>query len=361
MHNPPRVLAVDDTPANLRLIEAVLVPEGYEVRFAKTGAEGMDQAHDADIVLLDVHLPDIDGFEVCKRLRADPATTALPIIMVTATASTQRLAGLQSGADDFVPKPFDAQELIARVRSLLRVKELHDQLASERSHLAEQVAEQVAEIATLTNLRRFLPDVLAHAIAAESSLLEPHRREIAVLFADLRGFTAFSVMAEPEDVIRVLRDYHELIGGLVGREQATVGYFQGDGVMLFWNDPLPCDDAVDRAARTGLDIVEGIETLNERWQQLGYRIGVGVGVAAGYATIGMLGFEGRYDYTALGPVVNLASRLSDEARDGKPPVLLDQRAHAALGGQFRAVELPELLDLPGFPGPLQAWSVATAG
>ena len=359
MNSPPRVLAVDDTPANLRLIEAVLLPESYEIVFAANGAEALAAASGVDLVLLDVHLPDIDGFEVCSRLRADPSTATLPIVMVTASATTQRIAGLQAGADDFVAKPFDAQELVARVRSLLRVKDLHDQLATERAQLAEQVKRQVAELEALSSLRRFLPEAVAQVIAADSSLLEPHRREIAVLFADLRGFTAFSVSAEPEDVIDVLTDYHELIGRLVLVEEATVGYFQGDGVMLFWNDPVPCGDPVARALRTALSIIDGIEQLNEKWLQLGYKIGVGVGVASGFATVGMIGFEGRYEYTALGPVVNLASRLSDEARDGKPSLLINQRAFGMLEDGFAAEEL-DALELPGFPGTIPTWAVTRA-
>ena len=359
MNKPPRVLAVDDTPANLRLIEAVLLPEGYDIVRAVNGTEALAAAGDVDLVLLDVHLPDIDGFEVCARLRRDPSTAALPIVMVTASATTQRISGLQSGADDFVAKPFDAQELVARVRSLLRVKELHDQLAEERRQLAAQVALQVAELEALNSLRRFLPESVAQVIAADSTLLEPHRQEIAVLFADLRGFTAFSVSAEPEDVIDVLTDYHELIGRLVLAEEATVGYFQGDGVMLFWNDPVACDDPVSRAIRTAVAIIEGVDALNEKWMQLGYKIGVGVGVASGFATIGMIGFEGRYEYTALGPVVNLASRLSDEARDDMPSLLVNQRAFSMLNGEFVADEL-EPLDLPGFPGPMATWAVRRA-
>jgi adenylate cyclase len=353
----PRILAVDDTAPNLRLLEAVLVPKGYEVVSVGTGAEALSEAaRGVDLVLLDVHLPDISGFEVCQRLRSDPATAALPIVMVTATATEERIEGLEAGADDFVPKPFNQAELLARVRSLLRVKRYHDELVAHRARLAERVEEQEAEIDHLNELRRYLPETVLEALSHDDSLLEPHRNDVAVLFADLRGFTLFAGTAEPEEVIEVLRDYHTMVERHVHESGATVGHFAGDGVMLFWNDPIPCEDPAGRAVRTALRLVEDIGALNQSWRRLGYSIGVGIGVASGYATIGMMGFEGRYEYSALGPVVNLASRLSDEARDGHT-ILINQRAHALLEDRLVAEELPEGLILPGFPGPVSAWHV----
>jgi CheY-like chemotaxis protein len=351
---PARLLAVDDAPANLRLLRAVLEPHGYEVATAADGTTALALAPSADLVLLDVHLPDLSGFEVCQRLRADPATAALPVVMVTATAAEQRLRGLEVGADDFLTKPFDQAELLVRVRSLLRVKRYHDELQQERAALAETVEAQVAELAAVSAYRRFLPDHLVHAIAADEGLLAPHRREVAVLFADLRGFTAFSATAEPEDVVELLRGWHALVGEVVRAEAATVGYLAGDGVMLFWNDPLRCDDPAGRAARAAFGLVAGLRTVEDRWSRLGYAVGVGVGLAVGYATIGMMGFDGRYDYTAVGPVVNLAARLSAEARDGRT-VLLDQRAHAALEEHVTCEAVPGGVELRGYQAPVPAW------
>lgn len=357
MNSSPRILAVDDTPPNLRLLEAVLVPKGYEVISVENGADALvEAAKGVDLVLLDVHLPDISGFEVCHRLRNDAATAALPIVMVTATATAERVEGLEAGADDFVAKPFNQAELLARVRSLLRVKRYHDELVAHRAMLAEQIQEQEAEIDHLNGLRRFLPETVLEALTHDPSLLDAHRNEVAVLFADLRGFTLFAGTAEPEEVIDVLRDYHAMVERHVHATGATVGHFAGDGVMLFWNDPLPCEDPAGTAVGTALRLVEDVGVLNDSWRRLGYSIGVGIGVASGYATIGMMGFEGRYEYSALGPVVNLASRLSDEARDGHT-ILINQRAHALLEDRLVSKPLPDGLVLPGFPGPVTAWHV----
>lgn len=357
MNPSPRVLAVDDSAANLRLLEAVLVPKGYDVVAVETGFDALTEAaRGVDLVLLDVHLPDISGFEVCQRLRNDPATAALPIVMITATASAERVEGLEAGADDFVAKPFSQAELLARVRSLLRVKRYHDELVAHRARLTARVEAQEAEIDQLRGLRRYLPEPVLEALDRDGSLLEPHRQDVAVLFADLRGFTAFSGAAEPEEVIDLLRDFHALVERHVRASGATVGHFAGDAVMLFWNDPLPCEDPSGQAVRTALRLVEDIRGVNDAWHKLGFSIGVGIGVASGYATIGMLGFEGRYEYSALGPVVNLASRLSDVARDGHP-VLINQRAHALLEDRLVSSELPTELTLPGFPGPVAVWHV----
>lgn len=356
----PRVLAVDDIAPNLRLLRAVLEPEGYEVMTAETGTAALELALTADLILLDVHLPDISGFEVCKRLRDNPETRAIPVVMITATASEERLRGIESGADDFLSKPFDKNELLARARSLLRLKHYHDQLQAERAHLATTVSEQSEQIAELNSLRKYLPDQVLAALERDPALLEPHRREIAVLFADLRGFTTFSGNAEPEEVGDVLYRWHELIGREVAASQATVGYFAGDGVMLFWNDPLPCPDPAGAAVDVAYRIVEGIAALDEGWRRLGYDLGVGIGIAEGYATVGMVGFHSRRDYTAIGPVVNLASRLSDEARD-QWAVLLNQRAVARLGDRVRCAEVDGGFELKGFASTVPAWYLTDVG
>lgn len=356
---PARILAVDDIGPNLRLLRAILEPEGYELLLAETGAAALELAPKADLVLLDVQLADMSGFEVCERIRSDPSTTALPVVMLTATATEQRVQGIESGADDFLPKPFDKEELLARVRSLLRLKRYHDDLQAERARLRELLVQKSAEIEQLNELRSFLPEPVLAAIEEDPVLLQPHRREIAVLFADLRGFTGFSGSAEPEEVIEVLDGWHRLIGAEVAINGATVGYFAGDGVMLFWNDPLPCPDPPRAAVAAAERIVAGVEGLDTSWRRLGYDLGVGIGVAQGYATVGLIGFHGRRDYTAIGPVVNMASRLSDEARDGRT-ILVNQRVHAGLEGLARLDPIEDGLVLKGFPAPVAVWQVQTS-
>jgi adenylate cyclase len=273
-----------------------------------------------------------------------------------------RVAVVQAGADDVLVKPLDGPALLARVRVLAKLKDYHDQITQHRC--ATPAADQATsapgttleESERNTFLRRFLPEPVIAALDNDTSLLEPHRRDIAVLFVDLRGFTSFTGSSDPEDVMKLIRDYHEVVGELVHKHAATVGHFAGDGVMLFWNDPLPCPDPCGNAVRCAIDLVVGMQKMGVDWARLGFEIGIGVGVAAGYATLGMLGFEGRYDYTAIGPVVNLAARLSGAARDGKE-VLINQRAYAQLHDRVQAEQLDEGLSLRGYADLVPAWHV----
>ncbi|HET7762257.1 MAG TPA: response regulator, partial [Phycicoccus sp.] len=256
---PPVVLVVDDLEANVTLLDAVLAPRGHRVVPASGGREALEvlAREEVDLVLLDVLMPGMDGYEVCRRIRADERTAFLPVVMITASGDQEKLRALEAGADDFVTKPFDHAELLARVRSLLRVKRYHDTVESQAAELAawnreleSRVAAQVEELERTRRLRRFLSPQVAELVLAagdEESVAAGHRREITVLFADLRGFTPFAETAEPEEVWEVLRAYHEAIGDLVTRFEATLERFTGDGIMLFFNDPVPVDDAPERA------------------------------------------------------------------------------------------------------------------
>ena len=362
----PTILVVDDTPQNIRLLEAILAPQGYTVLAAASGDEALAliASQPVDLVLLDVVMPGIDGYEVSRRLREDPETAALPIVMVTSSADQEKVRALEAGADDFLPKPLDRAELMARVRSLLRVKEYHDTVQRQAAELAEmnrtletRVAEQVDEIARLTRLRRFLSPQLAELIISsgdEAVGLASHRRQIAVLFADLRGFTPFAEAAEPEDVMSVLREYHEVLGELVHETDATVGYFAGDGLMVFFNDPVPCDEPAIRAVRLALMIREQMAGLTASWRRAGHDLDFGIGISLGYATLGEIGFAGRFDYGAIGSVVNLASRLCDESRPGQ--ILISQPVFAAIEGRVDVDDVAHLT-LKGFARPVAAYNV----
>jgi class 3 adenylate cyclase/CheY-like chemotaxis protein len=360
-----RILVVDDTPANVRLLEAVLGPRGYEMLTAGSGPEALEAVTTKrpDLVLLDIVMPGMDGYEVCRRLRATSAGAVLPVVMITASGNEQKLRALEAGADDFIAKPFDQAELLARVHSLLRVKEYHDLIETQAAELAEwnrtleaRVDEQVAELQRLARLRRYLSPQIAELVLSEpdETILESHRREVAVLFCDLRGFTAFSEEAEPEDVMALLAEFHETVGPLISSSDATVGPLAGDGLMVFFNDPVPCPDPPERAVRLAVAMRERMAVVTERWKGLAHNLGFAVGIALGYATLGEVGFEGRYDYAAIGTVTNLAARLCDAAASGQ--IVIAPRVRAAVD---HLVEMEPVgdLNLKGFHKPVAATNV----
>jgi adenylate cyclase len=365
MTDEPLVLAVDDLPTNIRLLDAVLSPRGYRVISAGSGPEALQRVkdHQPDLVLLDIVMPEMDGYEVCRRLREDPATAFLPVVMITASGDQEKLRAIEAGADDFVAKPFDQAELLARVRSLVRIKRYHDTIEGQAAELAEwnrtleqRVQHQVEQLERMGRLRRFLSPQLADLVVSsgDESFLESHRREITVVFCDLRGFTAFAEISEPEEVMGVLGDYYAALGDLVSRFEGTLERFTGDGLMAFFNDPLPCEDAPLRAVRMAVAMRSRVQGLARDWTRHGYDLSLGVGLAQGYATLGQIGFEGRSDYTAVGSVPNLAARLCAAARPWQ--VLLSQRVHAAVE-EFVTSELVGELTLRGFSRPVATFNV----
>ena len=349
MDDPVTVLAVDDQSVNLRLLDAVLTPRGHRVISASSGAEALSllETEDVDLVLSDVVMPEMDGYEVCRRIRSNPSTEFLPVVMITASGSEQRLNALLAGADDFITKPFDQSELLARVASLARIKRYHDtirrqtaELAAWNTELESRVAEQVTELERTSRLRRFLSPQLADLVISDEHLLESHRREIVVVFADMRNFTPFAETSEPEEVMGVLGEYHHAMGALVHRYQGTLERFTGDGVMVFFNDPIPHDDAAERAVRMALEIRDAVNELAVRWRRKGYDLALGQGIAQGFATLGRIGFEGRFDYAAIGSVTNLAARLCSDA--GPWQVLVTDRILAAIEHMAVAEEVGDV-------------------
>ena len=351
MSDPGTVLAVDDQPQNLRLLEAVLVPRGYTVLTASSGEQALTRlaTEDVDLALVDLVMPGIDGHEVCRRIRADERTAFLPIVMITASGPQERLRALESGADDFVTKPFDQAELLARVASLSRIKRYHDeikeqsvQLAAWNDELSERVRTQVTELERLGRLRRFLSPQLADLVveSGDDSFLRSHRREIVVVFCDLRNFTSFAEASEPEEVMGVLGEYHHALGELIHRFEGTLERFTGDGLMVFFNDPLPCADAPHRAVEMAVAMRKEVRRLAERWSTEGHQLALGIGIAQGYATLGRIGFEGRYDYAAIGSVTNLAARLCGAASPWQ--VLVTQRVLAGAGDSVEGQPIGEL-------------------
>jgi class 3 adenylate cyclase/CheY-like chemotaxis protein len=365
MDEQASILIVDDLPQNVRLLEAILAPRGYRVSAAHSGREALAMVADEaiDLVLLDILMPEMDGYEVCRALRAEPETSFLPVVMITASGEQEKVAAIEAGADDFIAKPFDQAELLARVKSLVRIKRYHDtierqaaELAAWNRELEQRVAEQVEALERMARLRRFLSPQLAELVlsSGDDSFLNSHRREITVVFCDLRGFTSFAETVEPEDVMAVLGEYHAALGDIVYRFDGTLERFIGDGLMVIFNDPLPCTDAPERAVRMALAMRGRVAELAEGWSRHGYDLDFGVGIAQGHATLGRIGFEGRADYTAIGSVTNLAARLCAEA--GGRQILVSQRVFAAIEDIVVADSVGELA-LRGFARPARAYNV----
>jgi adenylate cyclase len=335
-----RILVVDDTPQNIKLLGDLLNAKGYEVTTAANGEQALDSIarQPPDLVLLDIMMPGLSGYDVCRRIRENPATALLPVVLATSLdPREERVKGLEAGADDFLAKPVNQAELFARVKSLLRIKGLQDE--------------------RLARLKSFFSPQLAEAIAAGKGeeILKTHRREITVAFFDLRGFTAFTDKAEPEEVMDLLRAYHSALGRLVLEHQGTLERFAGDAVMVFFNDPLPVERPAEHAVRTALATLEAFAPIAQHWKKRsGFDLGLGVGIAQGYATLGAIGFEGRMDYAAIGNVTNLAARLCSEAKAGQ--ILADRKTMAVLDGSFEFEPVGELT-LKGFSQPVPGFAL----
>jgi adenylate cyclase len=375
VRDPPLILAVDDTPENLDILQVRLESQGYTVITAADGEEGMARvrAERPDLVLLDIMMPKRDGISVVKEIKSDPELRGIPVILVTAKADTKDIVtGLDAGGDDYLTKPFEHAALMARVRSMLRAKALHDKVQEQASELERRAAEisawnheletrvaaQVGELERVSRLKRFLPPQVAEIVTAsagQGSLLESRRREVTVVFCDLRGFTAFAETAEPEEVMAVLGQYHEALGALIHRHEGTLERFIGDGLMVLFNAPLPCDDHALRAVTMAISMREAVGTLETDWRRRGFELGFGVGIALGYATLGPIGFEGRLDYAAIGTIPNLAARLCAIAGDGK--IIVSQRVAAAVETSV-GVSALGARELKGFSRPIQIYAIA---
>jgi len=346
------ILVVDDNEENREMLARRLERQGYEVHTAAGGGEALAMlaARSADLVLLDVMMPDVNGYEVLARLKAAPALRDIPVLMISSLDEVESVARcIELGADDYLPKPFNPVILRARVGASLEKKRLRDQevhhlreLSEWNRTLEERVKEQVAQVERLGRLKRFFSPQLAELIVAGGAddPLHTHRREITVVFLDLRGFTAFAETSEPEEVMGVLRDYHAAMGRLILEHEGTLERFTGDGMMIFFNDPVPVPNAAERAVRMAVAMREGVERLAAGWRKRGWELSLGVGIAQGYATIGAIGFEGRWDYGAIGTVTNLAARLCGEARGGQ--ILVSSRVATAVEGLIETEEMGPL-------------------
>jgi DNA-binding response OmpR family regulator len=366
MTQPRKILVVDDNPGNVKLLNDLLTVKGYDVATASSGQEALAQidADCPDLVLLDIMMPEMNGYEVCQKIRQNPATEMLPVVMVTALdASQDRIKGIEAGADDFLGKPVNQPELLARVRSLLRVKEYYDTIQDQKAQLVEwneklesRVEEQLAQIEKMGNLKRFLSPHLAEMVMAGEAAdpLKPHRSAVTVVYIDLRGFTAFSQVSEPEEIMTVLNEYHAEMGALIQEFDGTIEHFVGDGIMVIFNDPVPVPNPTELAIRMVVAMRKKMADLKIIWQKRGYELDCGYGIAHGYATIGAIGFGGRWDYSTIGTVANLASRLCDEAKGSQ--IVINQKTLSYIEDIVETEPLG-VLDLKGFSKPINSFNV----
>ncbi len=351
-------LVVDDSAVNRKVLARYLASLDIESREAANGREALDllggDGAGVGIVLLDIEMPELDGYETLAAIKRDDALRHIPVIMISSVEELDSVVRcIDMGATDYLPKPFNPAILEARVRASLAGKRLHDlevESAARQAELLRTIERQKDE------LSRFLsPQVAALVSSAEGEqLLAGHRRLATSLFCDLRDFTPFSEAAEPEEVLGVLREYHAAMGELIVAHGGTLEHFAGDGMMVFFNDPVLQDDHVERAVRMALAMRERFAGLLAAWRGRGYGLGFGVGIATGFATLGRIGFEGRYDYGMVGPAVITAARLSSAAKAGQ--ILLSPRSRAEVDGLFELEEVGEL-QLKGFSRPISTVNV----
>ena len=359
MRQPPLVLVIDDDPDQLEIVRQRLTVQGYALATAGDGVEGLERARELrpDLIICDVMMPRMDGIETVRHLKADTSLPFIPVILLTAKGDLRDIVtGLDMGADDYLVKPVEHAALVARAKAMLRIKSMQDTIAAQAATLAAQatelaglntnleacVAAQVNEIRRISELKRFLPPQIAPLIIepGNEKLLESHRREIVALFCDLRDFTAFAETSEPEDVMGVLRQYHETVGPLIHRAGGTIERFAGDGILTFFNDPVEIEDPAGCAVTLAVEMRTAVTRLIGGWAKRGFRIGFGIGIAQGFASIGTIGFEGRRDYAAIGTVTNTAARLCGDAGHGQ--ILVTQRVATAVAAAARLEALGEM-------------------
>ncbi len=335
MKDPPLILIVDDQQDNRNQLTMRLNANGYSTAEAIDGEDALEKVIDflPDLILLDVMMPKMDGFEVCRRLRMDPLIPFIPVVLVTARSNTEDMVqGLEAGANDYLTKPVDTIALIARVRSMLRIKALHDEVQSWNKELEKRVNQQINQIERFNRLRRFLPRQVAEEIISvgdDSAILKNRRADIVVLFADLRGFSAFTEASEPRVVLEALNVFHNCAGPLIERHQGTLERFLGDGIVVLFNAPLPARDPTGQAVIFASELHVAVANALGPFQKGGSGLGLGIGIAKGETTIGCIGFEGRFDYAAIGEVPNLAARLCEHAEAAE--TLVDASIVEALG------------------------------
>jgi len=370
MEEKKTILAVDDSEDNLLIMESFLTHEGYRVATASNGKEGLEIARSdapTDIILTDLNMPEMDGFEFTRALKASKGTVDIPVIMITAQRDTDSLIkGIEIGADEYIIRPFQLMHLKVRVRSMLRISDaqkklqkVNRELQDLNRHLEERVERKTRELEKVNFLKKFFSPQLIQSFVSKDAeeIMRSHRRNITVVFFDLRGFTAFVNRNTAEEVMNVLAEYHQAIGPAVFEHDATLERFTGDGAMVFLGDPVPVPDHAARAVKMSLEFMQVAKGLKKRWEARGHQIHVGIGIATGEATLGKIGYAKRVDYAAIGSVTNLAARLCGEAPPGH--ILLAPSTVKEAGAAFKTASFGNLT-LKGFPEPVTAYYLPEA-
>ncbi len=363
------VLVVDDIPDNITMLTAHLRTKGYRTISANDGIEAVKLATNdkPDIIMMDINMPRMNGLDACQQLKERADTKLIPIILVTANSEVKDIVrGFEVGADDYLIKPYNYMEMLARVRSMLRIWDAQQELMRVNQALDElnqnlekKVMEQVLELERVNRLRRFFSPQIVNTITSENSeqILGEHRREITVVFLDLRNFTSFSEKALPHEVIETIRELHQLVGPIIFRYRGTLERFTGDGMMVFLGDPEPMEDHPNQSVKMCIEIRDKVENLRSTWAKKGYNLALGIGVATGEASLGTIGFEGRLDYAAIGVVTNLSARLCSKAKGGQ--ILISENTFDKIKNDFKTVPRGEI-ELKGFSSSPQVFEVTEA-
>ncbi|MEA3308887.1 MAG: adenylate/guanylate cyclase domain-containing protein [Chloroflexota bacterium] len=319
------ILVVDDNRQSNEMVQSLLRKEGYRVVAAFSGSEALLKVSEAapDLILLDAMMPDITGFEVARTLRADPENHFCPILMLTALRDLQdKVKGLAAGADDFLSKPFNTVELLARVRSLLRIKKLHDEVEAKNALLERILMRYISKEVALQIMR----DPEQHLkLGGEVGM-------VSVLFADIRGFTTFSESRKAKKVILVLNKIFGHLTPLVFAYQGTLDKYLGDAIMALYGAPLACADSVKNAVHSAWMMQRSFTALRANSPELS-DLGLGIGICTGEAIIGNVGTKQFMDYTVIGSIPNLAKRLQENASAGQ--ILIDEETNSTLRGEIR--------------------------
>jgi class 3 adenylate cyclase len=354
------LLVVDDNEDNRYTLTRRLKREGYaNLTTANDGKQALEllKSKPFDLMLLDIMMPEMNGYEVLEHLKADAELRDLPVIMISAVGEVESVVRcIELGAEDYLPKPFDATLLRARVGASLEKKRLRDEVREWGKQLEARVQEQVAQLDRLGRLKGFFSPQLAESIVSGGGeeLLKTHRREVVVVFLDLRGFTAFTDSSEPEEVMGVLGEYHRVMGQLIMAHEGTLERFVGDGLMIFFNDPIKLENPAANAVKMALAMQAQFVPLRTAWKKRGFELDLGIGIAQGYATLGAIGFEGRWDYACIGSVTNLAARLCSESKGGQ--IVTNQKTLARIEELVQAEPLGDLT-LKGVSHPVPAFNV----